>query len=49
MGHARISPGKSIVPNLILELKLMEIILHSWDIFNSIDPPTKFQTNGISL
>ena len=43
-------PVNQLSPNLILELKLMEIILHSWDIFNSIDTTYQIsKQNGILL
>ena len=43
-------PINQLSPNLMLELKLMEIIIHSWDIFHSIDPIYKISnTTGILL
>ena len=39
-------PVNQLSPNLILELKLMEITIHSWDIFNSID--TTYQISNQS-
>ena len=39
-------PVNQLSPNLILELKLMEIIVHSWDIFNGVDAKYKISNRG---